>query len=566
MARATPPRSSPSRSLRPAARHARPRARTALARLLAITAAVGIVVGATVLQDAPAASAAVSAATSGPDGTHYPSDTPDIRSGLPRGTTVVDVAASGPAIRTALDRLTANQIANGAVVRVAPGRVADLSALNGYTNSGAVKVLITARDGFRSVTGGDWALRGVTGITLMRFDIDSLDVKGAKHASFAWLRIADNWLGLAASAGLPVRDVELIEVVEPDSTVKNADSAQIKAYAPDQLSDVLVEGGYFAPSYYVDARYGGNREPRPHTDTLQIEGSGITGQVTLRDTVVFASNNSAVIIGGVRNVAFDETFVVGGSTAAQRYPFLRGGAGSAGAQNGPGSLSAIQGSGGGNVDASGSTFIGSLQPSWDSVTNTRTNLPGKTARSGGFTVDQSLGSLTAADLDARSPRPTTAYLTGIWDDVDLRGSGSTPAVTATPSAAPTSTPTTAPATPAPAPTATPSAPEEPDSPAEPETPAEDTSAPEVEITAPEPGDVLGGPAIAIVSATDDVAVTGVVFLVEGVEIGDGVQTDEDTWSLASDTAGLQGTFALTARATDAAGNTTESAPVSVTLQ
>ncbi|MDY0913014.1 Ig-like domain-containing protein [Rathayibacter festucae] len=545
MARATPPRSSP---------HSR--ARTVLARLLAITAAIGIAVTATVISDAPAASAA--SASYGPDGTHYPSDTPDIRTALPRGTTVVDVAASGPAIRTALDSLTARQIAGGAVLRVAPGRIADLSALNGYTNNGASKVLITARDGFRSVTGGDWALRGVTGITLMRFDIHSLDVKGATHASFAWLRVAANWVGLAGSAGLPVRDVELIEVVEPDSTVKNADSAQIKAYAPDLLTDVLVEGGYLAPSYYVDAKYGGNREPRPHTDTLQIEGSGITGQVTVRDTVVFASNNSAVIIGGVRNVAFDEAFIVGGSVAAQRYPFLRGGAGSAGAQNGPGSLSAIQGSGGGNVDATDSTFVGSLQPTWDAVSNTRTNLPGKTARSGGFTVDQSLGALTAADLDARSPRPTTAYLAGIWDDVSLGGSPAS-----TPTAAPTASATPVPTTPAPAPTTTPSEPDEPD---EPEAPAEDTTAPEVEITAPEAGDVLGGPAIATVTATDDVAVTGVVFAVEGIDIGDGVQTGEDTWALASDTAGVQGTFALTARATDAAGNVTESAPVSVTLQ
>ncbi|QHF24477.1 hypothetical protein GTU73_10965 [Rathayibacter sp. VKM Ac-2804] len=552
MARATPPRSSP-----------RSRARTVLARLLAITAAVGIAVTATVIQDAPAASAAVASTTFGPDGTHYPSDTPDIRSALPRGTTVVDVAASGPAIRTALDALTARQIAGGAVLRVAPGRLADISALDGYTNDGAVKVLITARDGFRSVTGGDWALRGVTGITLMRFDIHSLDVKGAKHASFAWLRVAANWVGLAGSAGLPVRDVELIEVVEPDSTVKNADSAQIKAYAPDLLTDVLVEGGYIAPSYYVDAKYGGSREPRPHTDTLQIEGSGVTGQVTLRDTVVFASNNSAVIIGGVRNVAFDEAFIVGGSTAAQRYPFLKGGAGSAGAQNGPGSLSAVQGSGGGNVDASDSTFVGSLQPTWDAVSNTRTNLPGKTARSGGFTVDPSLGSMTAADLDARSPRPTTAYLAGIWDDVSLGGSPA-PAPTSTPTAtaAPAPTPS-APTSPAPAPTTEPTEPEEP---AEPETPAEDTTAPEVVITAPEAGDVLGGPATATVTATDDVAVTEVVFAVEGIEIGDGVQTGENTWSLSSDTAGVQGTFALTARATDAAGNVTESAPVPVTLQ
>ncbi|QHC58840.1 Ig-like domain-containing protein [Rathayibacter sp. VKM Ac-2760] len=541
MARATPPGSpSPRR----------------LPRLLAVAAAVGIAVSATVIHDASSATAATTAttattATFGPDGTHYPSDTPDIRSGV-AGATVVDVAASGAAIRGALDALTRSQIAGGAVIRVAPGHLEDVSALDGYTNNGGTKVLITARDGFRSVTGGDWALRGVTGITLLRFDIESLDVKGATHSSFAWLRVSGNWVGLAASAGLPVRDVELIEIVEPDSTVQSGDSAQIKAYAPNVLRDVLVEGGYVAPSYYVDAQYGGSRAPRPHTDSLQIEGSGVTGQVTLRDTVVFASNNSAVIIGGVRNVAFDESLIVGGGAASQRYPFLRGGAGFAGALNGPGSLSAIQGSGGGNVDAADSTFIGSLQPSWDAVTSTRTNLPGKTARSGGFTLDPTLSSLTAADLDALSPRPTTAYLTGVWDDVQLSGGTPTAPRPTTP-ASPAPEPTTAP-------TAAPTA-----APAEPGAPVDDT-APEVVVTSPEAGDVLTGTALATVTATDDTGVTGVTFLVEGVEIGDAEQTDEDTWSLGGDTTGLRGTVALTARATDAAGNVSESEPVTVTLQ
>ncbi|WKK71328.1 hypothetical protein Q0F99_18085 [Rathayibacter oskolensis] len=179
-------------------------------------------------------------------------------------------------------------------------------------------MLITARDGFRSVTGGSWALRAVTGITLMRFDIASIDVKGATHASFAWLRVSENWVGLAASAGVPVRDVEFIEVVEPESSLKSSDSAQIKSLAPQVMSDVLIEGGYIAPSYYVDAPYGGVNAARPHTDSLQIEGSGVTGQVTVRDTVVFSSNNSAVIIGGVKHVAFEEAFIVGGAVTPRR--------------------------------------------------------------------------------------------------------------------------------------------------------------------------------------------------------------------------------------------------------
>ncbi|MCM6764513.1 hypothetical protein NB037_19045 [Rathayibacter sp. ZW T2_19] len=452
MARATPSSTPPppvpsagASSLRTAGR-----ATTTLVRALALTAAVTIAVTGLSLQGAPAASAAETGSAFGPDGTHYPSDTPDIRSGF-EGLTVVDVAASGPAIRRALDALKPAEIAAGAVIRVAPGHISDLSAVSGYRNTGATKVLVTARDGFQSVTGGDWALRAVTGLTLLRFDIDSLDVKGATHSSFARLRINENWIGLAASSNVPVRDVELIEVVVPQSMVKSGDTAQIKAFAPNVMSDVLVEGGYLAPSYYVDAVYGGSNPARPHTDTLQIEGGGVTGQVTLRDTVVFSSNNSAVIIGGVRNVAFEESLVVGGSTTVQRYPFLRGGAGAAGAINGPGSLSAIQGSGGGNVDASDSTLIGSLQPVWDSVVNTRTNMAGKTARTGGFTVDSTLSSTTAAGLDAMSTPPTTAYLAAIWDDIE---EPSTPEPTPEPTVEPTPAPSPE-TTPDPTPTATP---------------------------------------------------------------------------------------------------------------
>ncbi|MBO0985330.1 Ig-like domain-containing protein [Rathayibacter sp. SD072] len=552
------------------------RAKTTLLRALALTAAVTIAVTGLSLQGAPAASAAETAF--GPDGTHYPSDTPDIRSGF-EGFTVVDVAASGPAIRRALDALTPAEIAAGAVIRVAPGHISDLSAVSGYRNTGATKVLVTARDGFQSVTGGDWALRAVTGITLLRFDIDSLDVKGATHSSFARLRINENWIGLAASANVPVRDVELIEVVVPQSMVKSGDTAQIKAFAPNVMSDVLVEGAYLAPSYYVDALYGGSNPARPHTDTLQIEGGGVTGQVTLRDTVVFSSNNSAVIIGGVRNVAFEESLVVGGSTTVQRYPFLRGGAGAAGAINGPGSLSAVQGSGGGNVDASDSTLIGSLQPVWDSVVNTRTNMAGKTARTGGFTVDPTLSSTTAAGLDAMSTPPTTAYLAAIWDDIEEPSTPEptpeptveptpAPSPEITPEPTPTGTPTEAPtATPTPSPTAPGNeAPAEEEEPDEPAAPVADTTAPTVAITSPLPGAVLSGTTTATVSATDDTEVTGVAFYIGSLKVGDGVRTTGSTWSLTTSTGGMRGTFPLTARATDAAGNTTASAPVTVTLK
>ncbi|MCM6764550.1 Ig-like domain-containing protein, partial [Rathayibacter sp. ZW T2_19] len=110
------------------------------------------------------------------------------------------------------------------------------------------------------------------------------------------------------------------------------------------------------------------------------------------------------------------------------------------------------------------------------------------------------------------------------------------------------------------------APAEEEEPDEPEAPVADTTAPTVAITSPLPGAVLSGTTTATVSATDDTAVTGVAFYIGSLKVGDGVRTTGSTWSLTTSTGGMRGTFPLTARATDAAGNTTASAPVTVTLK
>ncbi|NQX03435.1 hypothetical protein HQQ82_01325 [Rathayibacter sp. VKM Ac-2856] len=78
--------------------------------------------------------------------------------------------------------------------------------------------------------------------------------------------------------------------------------------------------------------------------------------------------------------------------------------------------------------------------------------------------------------------------------------------------------------------------------------------------------MISGTTTATVTATDDTAVTGVAFYIGTLKVGDGVKTGAGTWSLTTSTGGMRGTFPLTARATDAAGNVTASAPVTVTLR
>ncbi|MWV47742.1 hypothetical protein GRS96_00455 [Rathayibacter sp. VKM Ac-2803] len=176
----------------------------------------------------------------------------------------------------------------------------------------------------------------------------------------------------------------------------------------------------------------------------------------------------------------------------------------------------------------------------------------------------------ARDIDGQAFAKTTA-------GADSAGSSGTPTpaptttATTTPTAVPTAEPTAEPteepsATPTPKPTATTPVPTPTSTgPAQPEAPEEDTTAPSVEITSPLDGAVIKGITTASVEATDDTGVTAVAFYVGTLKVGDAVQTGESTWSLTASTVGIVGTFPLTARATDAAGNTANSTPVTVTL-
>ena len=93
----------------------------------------------------------------------------------------------------------------------------------------------------------------------------------------------------------------------------------------------------------------------------------------------------------------------------------------------------------------------------------------------------------------------------------------------------------------------------------------DTSGPTVGVTAPTAGATLSGIATLTASATDNVGVSGVQFLVDGVPIGleDTAAPFSGPWTT---TAVSDGSHVITAVARDASGNTTTSAPVTVTVR
>src|SRR5205823_3201189 len=92
----------------------------------------------------------------------------------------------------------------------------------------------------------------------------------------------------------------------------------------------------------------------------------------------------------------------------------------------------------------------------------------------------------------------------------------------------------------------------------------DTAAPTVALTAPAAGATVSGSVTVSASASDNVGVAGVQFLLDGANLG-----AEDTaapYSVSWNTAGAaNGTHTLSARARDAAGNTTVSAARTVTV-
>jgi len=92
----------------------------------------------------------------------------------------------------------------------------------------------------------------------------------------------------------------------------------------------------------------------------------------------------------------------------------------------------------------------------------------------------------------------------------------------------------------------------------------DTTAPTVSLTAPANGATVTGTATVSASASDNVGVAGVQFLLDGANLGaeDTTSPYSISWNTATATIG---SHTLTARARDAAGNTTTSAIITVTV-
>jgi hypothetical protein len=94
----------------------------------------------------------------------------------------------------------------------------------------------------------------------------------------------------------------------------------------------------------------------------------------------------------------------------------------------------------------------------------------------------------------------------------------------------------------------------------------DTTSPAVAIVSPSDGSTNTGTVTLKATASDNVGVGNVRFLVQSTALGDAT-LQSGTWNLPVNTAGFgSGTYVVTAQATDLSGNSTTSAPITINLR
>ncbi|GAA2979887.1 hypothetical protein JOD63_002865 [Microbacterium terrae] len=353
---------------------------------------------------------ALAAASYGPNGTHWPSRTP-------RATDTFDVVVEADCTWAAISKAIAyvdERSRDGAgAVLVKPGTLpgngagsssAPVIQLVGSSGR-ASRVLVAPRDGIGSITHtGSIRIDRVKGVSFVGFWTHPNSVVLTSVEDVAWAWSKGQAFNATAGKGGPLSNVEFVECVTPDAKLTESDAWAFRT-AGNVLDGVSVIGCYIAPSYKPAGS-------TAHCDTLQLSGDKAQANITLKDTVLFASTNAGFIPSGLaKNVMFDGSLLVAGDRMLQRYPVP------AQANNfTSGAPAAVNGSGTrGILSSRGSTFIGIVRGEWASVqSSTISGSASVPVASGGFTSDPSLAKIDAAWLERTVPVPSDDRLRAIW--------------------------------------------------------------------------------------------------------------------------------------------------------
>lgn len=318
----------------------------------------------------------------GPDGSHWPPETPypsqaalvidvDADDGVKgRGFENIRYAINGGSVRsggvaTTRTALTAAQVAAGVVIRVAPGRLqgsgAGSSSRSVFSqNTGNTppvignrtwtrNVLIVPRDGYGSVTLFDGCrFARMERITFLGFDGGPDVVSGTQvgprggsvvltecyRSWFAWSRVhnlnINNWSAYSGAVEciMGARD---IEVGQGGATRTNDVAASRSAGPPDpelaalnvNFKDISYVGCHFGPSYKLE-----DPTNKYHVDTFQFSSSstpaGGTGNLDglyFTDTVLFGSTNQTVLMESksqLSNIVFTRCGVISAQEGGER--------------------------------------------------------------------------------------------------------------------------------------------------------------------------------------------------------------------------------------------------------
>lgn len=377
-------------------------------------------------------------ASFGANGTHWPELIPTPFMYDNTVANVVEVPCSWSAIKTAIQGVTANQANSGTLILVAPGELAGFGSSSGsdavLENIGSAswgqRVTVAPRDGYGTVKwkNGVRFLK-VFGVCFAGFEsIESGGVKsgvkmqGCRRSALAWIKCMGH-LGIYGTDGITTEGIEVVEVVQPNHYVVSDDAADIYA-GGGPITGWRFDGCYHAPRFFEYPYSGG----KPHTDTFQFAAAsgGTYGDMALRDSAYFSSNNCAIQTGNVNGLDLDHCYVVSGDVSLSRYPWLPGGAGY---NNDEGATKNAFNGSGKNLTAKDCIFWGGMalnttdSPTpWASVTNTKTNKAYSSPASGGWTVVPGLDQ----NNSGMPPLPTDDYLDNIWKNPGATTSVSRP--------------------------------------------------------------------------------------------------------------------------------------------
>jgi hypothetical protein len=349
--------------------------------------------------DTPAAGAVY-----GPDGTHWPLNTP--RADAAR---VVNVAASWSAISAAI---TANaRSTDPVVICVAPGTISGGNGA-GSTSKGVLRnignaelpsrILVSACNGVGTVkvaAGPGVAFVGVAGVSLIGIDFSAQSVMIRNSEAFGIGYSKVPGLLVTANGGSGVHDVDIVEIVAGPEAAAGAayDRVEVKSAGGYSIDGLRFAGFYAAPNYKPTGS-------KSHVDTMQFvttSGSGTISNVTLADSVLFQSSDQGIMAGANRGGAITHSAFFGGTVGQLRYPMYAGGD--------PITLANILHGTWSNVRVSDTIVAGSISSAYtfSAVTGSQS-----TAGALGFAP---LGATTAADIDRLAPMPTDARLASIWN-------------------------------------------------------------------------------------------------------------------------------------------------------